>query len=268
MLAAGFAGVSFTSLVAVKAVEPASMVFDWEALEVHPTGVGERRDLVDAPTATLERFESHASTLNPGLDSHPQHQHAQEEFIILKEGELEVIINGVGSRVGPGSLFFFAANDWHSVRNVGEGPATYLVFNYATAETRTASAEPAAQSAAAGTLASGVYEWREMAVEPTKKGERRSLFDAPTVTATNLECHTTTLRAGLVSHAAHRHADEEIVVVKDGLIEATIEGVSTVAGPGSVFFFASNELHGLRNAGESEATYYVFRIVTSETPGG
>ncbi|EDY83739.1 Cupin domain protein [Verrucomicrobiia bacterium DG1235] len=239
-----------------------STVFDWEALVPVGTEVGERRDFVDSPTATLKRFECHATTLDPGLDSHPQHQHAQEEFIILKEGLLDVIINGEATRAGPGSLFFYAANDFHSVRNVGEEPATYLVFSYATKETQFAPDEPAAKSA----LASAVYDWEKLAVETTKKGARRELFDSMTVTAERLRCHVTSLHAGLVSHAAHRHPDEEIIVVKEGLLEATVEGKSETAGPGSVFFFASGELHGLRNAGETEATYYVIRIVTRDTP--
>lgn len=262
--------IGFAMLVCVRvwpAVEPlGSTVFDWETLEVFATEVGQRRDVTDGPTATLERFECHATTLNPGLDSHPQHQHAQEEFIILKEGLLDVIINGEATRVGPGSLFFYAANDYHSVRNVGDVPATYLVFNYATKETRTAPEEPAAKSAAEGQLASTVYDWEKLAVERTKKGSRRELFNSATVTAKQLRCHVTSLHAGLVSHAAHRHADEEIIVVKEGMMEATVEGVSQTAGPGSVFFFASGELHGLRNVGETEATYYVIRIVTSDTP--
>jgi quercetin dioxygenase-like cupin family protein len=55
-------------------------------------------------------------------------------------------------------------------------------------------------------------------------------------------------------------------VVKDGTVEAFINGVTQNGGPGSVFFFASNDDHGLRNVGTTQATYYVFRIVTEETP--
>ncbi|HEX9781951.1 MAG TPA: cupin domain-containing protein [Opitutaceae bacterium] len=251
-----------------EAVSPkrGSTVWDWNEFKVKHTNVGARRDVNDGPTATLERFECHISTLNPGLASHPPHQHPQEEFIILQEGLLDVHINGVAQRVGPGSMFFFATNDWHNVDSVGEKPATYLVFNLATAATRTAPKEIAAKSAAPGTLPSSVYEWTKMKVQKTKTGERRQLFDDPTVTCANLECHVTTLDVGQTPHAAHRHPDEELIIVKEGLVEATINGVARTVGRGSIIFFASNDEHELRNVGETPATYYVVRVVTEMTP--
>jgi hypothetical protein len=33
-----------------------------------------------------------------------------------------------------------------------------------------------------------------------------------------------------------------------------------------MFFFGSNDEHGLKNVGETTATYYVIRIVTGATP--
>ena len=81
-----------------------SAVFPWESLAPKPTPVGLRRDVADGPTPTLERFECHISTLRPGMISHPPHRHAQEEFIILKEGTLDASINGKVERVEAGSI--------------------------------------------------------------------------------------------------------------------------------------------------------------------
>jgi quercetin dioxygenase-like cupin family protein len=243
-----------------------SRVFTWESLQAKTTPVGQRRDVADQPTKTLERFESHVSTLRPGMMSHPPHRHPQEEFIILKEGTLEVNANGKPQTVGPGSLFFFASNDLHNVRNVGDGAATYLVFNLATAATRSAPADGAEKSARPGVMGSATFDWKKLAVVKTAKGERRELFNTPTTTCKNLECHVTTLRAGEVPHAPHRHSDEEIIVVKEGTMEVTVNGVATRAGPGSICFFASNDEHGMKNVGESVASYYVIRVVTELTP--
>ena len=262
---------SCSSVYAADAAAPAaaklgSTAFIWESLKVEPTPVGERRDVARNPTATLQEFESHISTLNPGMPSHPPHRHPQEELIILREGNLSVHINGVDTEVGPGSLFFFASYDSHAVRNVGKTPATYYVINFTTALTKTIPAQPAAEVAGAGTLKSSVFDWEKLKATPTAKGERRNVVDSPTVTCTNLESHITTLRGGEDAHASHRHPDEEIIIVKEGTMRATVNGAVHEGGAGTIFFFASNDEHGLKNIGTSNATYYVIRIVTAATP--
>lgn len=243
-----------------------SAVFRLEDLVVKPTAVGARRDVTDAPTPTFERFESHVTMLRPGQMSHPPHQHPQEEVIILRDGTLDVTIDGVTQRVGPGSLFFFAANDFHNVQNVGATPAVYFVFNFATALTRTLAGKSAAGLAVPGKLGSTIRDWQKLPVKPTATGERRDVLDSPTTTLANFECHVTTLQPGVAPHAPHHHPDEEFVLVKEGLLEVTINNTISRAGPGSIIFCASNDEHGWRNAGDTPATYYVIRIVTEATP--
>ncbi len=105
-----------------------STVFEWDNLPVASSKVGVRRRVCNAETALLQKLESHVTTLKPGLSSHPPHRHAHEEILVVKEGLLEVNINGKTQRAGPGSVIFYAANDWHNVRNVGDTMATYHVF--------------------------------------------------------------------------------------------------------------------------------------------
>lgn len=243
-----------------------STVFKWEDFAVKPTANGQRRDVTDRPTATLVRFESHITTLNQGKMSHAPHRHPQEEFIILKEGMLDVSINGQVQRAEVGSILFFASNDLHNVTNVGDQPATYLVFNFRTGATPATAAPSAAATAASGKLASRIFHWDELEAKPTAKGARREIVNAPTTSCVSLEGHLTTLRAGEMPHAAHTHPDEELVVVKEGLMEVTINGVTQRGGPGSIFFYASMDLHGMKNVGSTEATYYVFRVITEATP--
>ena len=42
--------------------------------------------------------------------------------------------------------------------------------------------------------------------------------------------------------------------------------VAQRGGPGSIFFYGSNDLHGMKNVGTTDATYYVFRTITELTP--
>jgi quercetin dioxygenase-like cupin family protein len=241
--------------------ELGSTVFDWAKLSARPTPVGERRDVVNQPTRTLARFESHITTLLPGKASHEPHCHPQEELILLKEGRLEVHLNGQTHEVGPGSVLFFASNDAHAVRNVGSGPATYWVINLTTPDTL----RPEAHNRAP-TRPSGVFDWEKLTVTASKTGERRQVLSGSTVTMAGLTCHVTTLNPLLAAHPAHIHPDEEIVIVKEGTMEATFGGKSQPAGAGSIFFFASNDLHGMRNVANARASYYVIRFITSATP--
>jgi mannose-6-phosphate isomerase-like protein (cupin superfamily) len=126
--------------------------------------------------------------------------------------------------------------------------------------------------AAPAKLASGVFAWSSLPVEQTASGERRAIFDSVTATVDRLESHVTSIGVGKASHAAHRHPDEELVFVREGVIEATINGVAQNAPAGSVIFFASNDLHGMRNAGDTPASYFVLRWTSpgheGPKPGG
>jgi len=107
-----------------------STVFRWEQLEAKPNKTGTVRAVVRAPTRTLDELEMHITTLNPGEASHPPHQHPAEEVLIVKDGQVETLQNGVATRCGPGSIIFHASNDLHNIRNVGSTPATYHVIQW------------------------------------------------------------------------------------------------------------------------------------------
>jgi quercetin dioxygenase-like cupin family protein len=107
-----------------------SSIFDWNTIEVKPNKTGSSRKFFQAPTATLDELECHVTTLNAGETPHPPHKHPDEELLIIKEGTVEALVNGQMKRVGPGSVIFQASNQEHSIRNVGQGPATYHVIKW------------------------------------------------------------------------------------------------------------------------------------------
>lgn len=94
----------------------------------------------------------------------------------------------------------------------------------------------------------------------------RSLADTLTKTLSKLEMHETTLAPGASPHAAHRHAHEEIILIKAGRIEVLQGTLTHLANAGSVIFMASNEWHGLRNVGSVAATYLVVRFDPHDLP--
>ena len=113
----------------------ASAVIDWEKIERVPTRTGFRRAVFDAPTATLDRFHCHVTTLNPGEDTGPLHRHPQEELVVVREGTLEVNIDGRRQTATGGSMIFFSANELENMRNIGSAPATYVVLQFFTGRT-------------------------------------------------------------------------------------------------------------------------------------
>src|SRR6266498_4292566 len=63
-------GVTASAQTAAKPIMH-SRVFQWSDLKVEPTRIGGLRGVFDAPTATLDRFSCHITTLDPGNAPHP-----------------------------------------------------------------------------------------------------------------------------------------------------------------------------------------------------
>jgi XRE family transcriptional regulator, regulator of sulfur utilization len=122
------------TLLAVGAVAQTSIMrsttFEWNSITVKNTDVGNVRQFFRTPTATLDELECHVTTLNAGLQSHPPHKHFNEELIIVREGNVEVLSNNEWKKVGPGSVVFNASNEMHALKNVGSTPAVYHVINW------------------------------------------------------------------------------------------------------------------------------------------
>jgi mannose-6-phosphate isomerase-like protein (cupin superfamily) len=109
-----------------------SHAYVWDELKAQPTKNGVRRDVFDGPTTTLDKAHCHITTLNVGENSGEPRKHLQEEIIIVKEGQVEMHIDGQIHAAGPGSVFFLAANAVTALRNAGTTPATYIVVYYYT----------------------------------------------------------------------------------------------------------------------------------------
>ncbi len=122
----------------------------------------------------------------------------------------------------------------------------------------------AAARSAQPVLTSTIFEWSAMKAEPTEAGEVRRVFRAPTGTLDELECHITTLKAGAGSHPPHTHANEEVLIVREGTVEVFYESTWHRAGPGAVIFLTGTDPHGIRNAGAKPASYHV---VAWRSPG-
>jgi quercetin dioxygenase-like cupin family protein len=122
-----------------------------------------------------------------------------------------------------------------------------------------------AQSPAKPALKSAAYEWSKIDAQPTKYGFKRQFLDGRTATLDQLECHATTVNPGQATHAPVSQPADELIIVKEGTLEAQIDGQPRRVGPGSVLFAAANDLHGVQNVGDTPATYYVVKVVAAAT---
>jgi mannose-6-phosphate isomerase-like protein (cupin superfamily) len=123
-----------------------------------------------------------------------------------------------------------------------------------------------AQSDKKSAMTSTAIEWNSIEAKPNATGSSRKFFEGPAATLDVLECHASTLNPGATNHAILRRRDDEVIIVKEGTIEAYVNDKWVRMGPGSVIFNASNVLQAMRNAGDGPATYHVVMFRPAATP--
>src|SRR5258705_9475705 len=104
-----------------------SAMYPFEKLPIRTPNNAQIRDVLKGKLATGESLEVHETTLLPGGAPHPPHHHMHSEMWLIREGTVELTINGTIYRLGAGSGGFVHSDDEHGIKNVGESPATYFV---------------------------------------------------------------------------------------------------------------------------------------------
>ena len=107
-----------------------AVVMNWTEPAVTATDRGERRQFFNRPTALLEKFDMHATTLNKGEVSHLPHTHRQEEIIIVREGNITMQIGDKFYPAVPGDLVFLSSGVPHALQNTGNTATTYFAFQW------------------------------------------------------------------------------------------------------------------------------------------
>ena len=103
-----------------------SKTYRFEDLPVSEEKQVTYRNILEGRTHTGDYLEAHETVLEPTAMPHPPHRHVGEELFLISKGTLEVTIAGKRTQLGPGSAFFIASNEEHSIRNVGSNPAQYF----------------------------------------------------------------------------------------------------------------------------------------------
>ena len=83
------------------------------------------RNLFGAPTRWLGKFHCHTSRLEVG-GGYAAHRDDYDVAILIQSGRVRTL----GREAGPGSLIYYPKGELHGMRNAGDEPAHYIVFEF------------------------------------------------------------------------------------------------------------------------------------------
>jgi quercetin dioxygenase-like cupin family protein len=101
--------------------------YPFDKLAVQALDQAEMRRVLKGKLATGEALEVHETMLPAGTSPHAPHRHVHSEMWLIREGTVELTVNGASYRLGPGGVGFVQSNDEHGIKNVGSTAASYFV---------------------------------------------------------------------------------------------------------------------------------------------
>lgn len=250
----GIIFLAFLSLSAFKGLK--SSVYEWEKLSVKKIPTGDYRSFFSHSTRSLDALNIIAMTLKPGTEGNKyQIDGGFEELIIIKEGSVNIEVNEEKRSLGEGSVIVVPSGNEVIITNPLTSNAVYYLIGFKTYEKGT-------RETGAKNSPPIFIDWKSVEFKPSEIGGRRNIMQQKTSVLKELEIHVTTIKEGLSSHAGHTHSDEELILVREGVVEMKINDKSYKAGPGSLFFLGNDDFHGLTNSGKGQCEYYAIRWLT------
>lgn len=86
------------------------------------------RNVFAGTLATGESVGVHETMQPAGTVPNPAHRIQHSEIIVVQEGTLEFDHDGKAERADAGSIIYVAFGTLHAVKNIGNGPAKYVVI--------------------------------------------------------------------------------------------------------------------------------------------
>jgi mannose-6-phosphate isomerase-like protein (cupin superfamily) len=122
-------------------------------------------------------------------------------------------------------------------------------------------AQPAADSVEKlPVMKTKAFLYNEIPVATNGQNKQRRMFTAKTHTGFKIESHQSDIAPGEVNHPPHQHLREEMMLIRLGTMELTINGKPYRLGPGDVGVIGSNEMHNAKNVGTTRAEYFIVNI--------
>lgn len=97
-----------------------------------------REDFAWGSLYTYYQGESYGTTnglaavavIKPGQEIHPPHEHTEEEYLIVTEGQGTWHLNGQTFEAKAGDMLYAAPWDVHGITNTGTTPLTFVVWKW------------------------------------------------------------------------------------------------------------------------------------------
>jgi (S)-ureidoglycine aminohydrolase len=108
-----------------------SKAYKFEELPVKasgPGGVNKSRAIFKGDLHHAFPIEVHETELPPGGAPHAAHKHVHEEMFVVLVGAVDFTVNGVTTRLTPGSVGFAAGGDEHGLHNGTDAMCRYIVL--------------------------------------------------------------------------------------------------------------------------------------------
>ena len=207
--------------------------------------------MFNGATPIIEELSCHASVLSPGFTPHPPHSHEEEELLIALQGEADLIISDGPStdyarteRLSPGSFIYYPAGQYHTIRNSGVSPISYLMFKWR--------GDALTGGTPAGTR---IFHFGNVPTENSKAFRAYPIVEQSTAYLGKLHAHLTIMQPD-AGYTPHVDAHDVAIIVLSGQIET----LDQILKPHGVIYYSAGQPHGLRNIGAEPAQYLVFEF--------
>lgn len=106
----------------------------------------------------------------------------------------------------------------------------------------------------------GVYRWADRPLKVSGDRESGIFLEGTSPFFDYLKIHATRQFPGAKPNPLHANNDmEELVIVKEGTMKATVDGKSKILGPGSVILIMPRQMQSFENVGSGNLSYYALK---------
>jgi quercetin dioxygenase-like cupin family protein len=117
------------ALFAAKTGKLQNVIVDAGSVRADKNPFGELKIFFEGPTEQLKSMTAGSLLLYANHEPHPPHSHPEEEFMVITEGNGEMLVDGKSYKVGPGSMMYCAANTLHGIK-AGKKPLLFYFYKW------------------------------------------------------------------------------------------------------------------------------------------